>query len=797
VSDRKIVPDQGNPAIASPPARRERLGGIAFGAERLGFVSLRLPRIVALFAVILTVIAAYGIGRIKVDDSLSQLFRADTAEFRQYESLSSRFPSSEFDVLVVVEGKALLERSRLEQLRDLVTDLQLVDGVNGLVSLFSARQPPEAGRIPPPLFPADLPEGAEYDELIKRVKGNEIIRGKLLSEDGELALVVVSIDQAVVESKGLREVVGEIRKIADEDMDGSGLRVQLSGAPVMQLEIRNAVERDWLIYNTLGFVAGCLIAAVFFRRLSLMIVAAAPPLIGIVWSLGFLGWLDFRLNMFLNVMTPLIMVMGFSDSMQLTFAARDRLLAGETRAQAMRNALRIVGPACVLTSVAAGLSFVALMISESHLIRTFGAAGALSAAIAFVAVIVLQPLLGLLLVRGETNFATKMRGADVAVDSLRRFCGWIAERMVRHPGFYSLLSVLVVAGLTYVYTNLEPRYRLADQVPNREQAVSASSRLDAKLTGANPIHVLLEFPAGASLYAPDTLAVIADVHRIVETQAGVGNVWSIHTLRRWLAERANVTDIAVLKQYVDVLPEHLTRRFISVKEDAVVVTGRIPDIDASQLLPVVDKLDKTLNGARTKYSGYTISVTGLSAIAARNSAAMIRNLSVALTTEMIFVSALLGLAFGSLFVMAISIMPGIFPIVIAGAVLWWFDEGLQFASIVALTVAFGLGLSATIHYLNRLRLEYVPGEDPAVGVRRATVLVGPALILTTLVLACGLGVTIFSDLPSLRLFGWLGAFTLIAALIGDLLILPATVMWLRSALRWAKLPPQWRRAPPR
>jgi predicted RND superfamily exporter protein len=437
------------------------------------------------------------------------------------------------------------------------------------------------------------------------------------------------------------------------------------------------------------------------------------------------------------------------------------------------------------------------MISESHLIRTFGAAGALSAAIAFVAVIVLQPLLGLLLVRGETNFATKMRGADVAVDSLRRFCGWIAERMVRHPGFYSLLSVLVVAGLAYVYTNLEPRYRLADQVPNREQAVSASSRLDAKLTGANPIHVLLEFPAGASLYAPDTLAVIADVHRIVETQAGVGNVWSIHTLRRWLAERANVTDIAVLKQYVDVLPEHLTRRFISVKEDAVVVTGRIPDIDASQLLPVVDKLDKTLNGARTKYSGYTISVTGLSAIAARNSAAMIRNLSVALTTEMIFVSALLGLAFGSLFVMAISIMPGIFPIVIAGAVLWWFDEGLQFASIVALTVAFGLGLSATIHYLNRLRLEYVPGEDPAVGVRRATVLVGPALILTTLVLACGLGVTIFSDLPSLRLFGWLGAFTLIAALIGDLLILPATVMWLRSALRWAKLPPQWRRAPPR
>ena len=763
---------------------------IAFGAERIGLLALNAPILSAIIVILLTVVAAFGIARIKVDDSLSQLFRSDSAEFRQYESLSSRFPSSEYDVLVVVEGPGLLKRESLEQLRNLVTDLHFVDGMNGLISLFSAREAPKKGLLPPPLFPAELPMGADYDALIERVKTNEIIRGKLLSEDGELALIVVSLNQRVVESTGLREVIGEMRKTVEEDMAGSGLRTQLSGAPVMQLEIRNAVERDRLVYNTIGFVAGCLIAGLFFRRLSFMIIAAAPPLIGIIWSLGLLGWMDFRLNMFLNVMTPLIMVMGFSDSMQLTFAARDRLLAGESRFEAMKNAVLVVGPACVLTSVAAGLSFVALMISESHLIRTFGAAGAISATVAFLAVIMLQPLLGVLLLRNETAFATKLRGADVAVDALRRFCRWIAGKMVRRPGLYSLISLIAVAGLAYLYTGLEPRYRLADQVPDREQAVSASGRLDAKLTGANPIHVLLEFPKDTPLYSPETLATIAEVHGVVEAQAGLGNVWSIHTLRRWLEEKAGVTDIAVLKQYVDVLPAHLTRRFIAVDEGAVVITGRIPDLDASQLLPVVDRLDRTLDGVRAKQKDFSISVTGLSAIAARNSASMIRNLSIALTSEMVLVAVLLGLAFGSAFIMAIAVLPGLFPIVIAGAVLWWFDEGLQFASIVALTVAFGLGLSATIHYLNRLRLEYVPGEEPAAGIRRATTLVGPALILTTLVLAFGLGVTILSDLPSLRLFGWLSAFTLVAALIGDLLILPATAMWLRGTLRWAQRPPR-------
>ncbi len=98
------------------------------------------------------------------------------------------------------------------------------------------------------------------------------------------------------------------------------------------------------------------------------------------------------------------------------------------------------------------------------------------------------------------------------------------------------------------------------------------------------------------------------------------------------------------------------------------------------------------------------------------------------------------------------------------------------------------GLSATTHFLNRLRLEEGPGQDPGVAVARATIFVGPALILTSVVLACGLVVTVFSDLPSLRLFGWLSAFAMMAALTADLFILRPTAMFLlrlsRSAASW-------------
>ena len=752
---------------------------IAFGAERLGLFAMRTPILSMVVLALLCVLAGFGLERIKIDDSLSQLFRSDTKEFRQYEEVTKRFPATEFDVLVVIEGKSLLSRDSLEKMRDLVTDLQLIDGTRGIISLFSARQAPEAGKLPAALFPEELPpEGAAYDAFIKTVRSNEILRGKLLSDDGTLALAVLALDPAVVSSSQLGTVVGEIRELLAKTVQGTDLVGQLSGVPIMQLEIRNAVARDGIIYNVAGVLAGCLIAIVFFRRVSFMVIAAFPPILAILLSLGTLGWFNFSLNMFLNVMTPLIMVISFSDSMQLTFAARDRLIAGEDKYSAFRNAVLVVGPACVLTHCTAGLSFVALMFSNSDLIRAFGEAGLTATVIALVAVLSLVPLFGVLLVRKEQVFAEKIKAADWGVNALRSFCAWIAVRMTRHPALWSLAGMVVVTCLTLVYVNLEPRYRLADQVPDKKQAVEASSRLDAKLTGANPIDVLIEFPKGTDLYAPEALQTIAEVHAIIEKTAGVGNVWSVETLRRWLAEKVGRDDVGTLKQYIELLPTYLVRRFVAEKLDAVLVSGRVPDLDSSDILPVVEKLDAALADVRKQHPGYEIAVTGLSAIAARNSADMIGKLNAALTVEFLLVAAFIGLAFRSFVVMLVSILPGIFPVVLSGTVLWAIGEGLQFASVVALIVSFGLGLSATIHFLNRLRLENTPDTTAEAAVEKATVLVGPALILTTVVLACGLVVTVFSDLPSLRLFGWLSAFSMVAALIADLFILRPTATFL-------------------
>ena len=307
--------------------------------------------------------------------------------------------------------------------------------------------------------------------------------------------------------------------------------------------------------------------------------------------------------------------------------------------------------------------------------------------------------------------------------------------------------------------------------------MAASGRLDAEISGSNPVEVLITFPPGMGLFTPQTLATIVDVHRVLESQPGVGNVWSLESLRRWLAEQG-LTSLGALRQYVDELPLFLVRRFVAKDENSVVVFGLVPDKSLTQLVPIVDQLDARLNAVRKADPGYGIAVTGLSVIAARNSAGMINKLNRALTVEFAFIAAFVGLAFRSVRVGLACLMPGIFPVVAAGSLLRLFGLGLQFSGVVALTVSFGLGLSATIHFLNRMTQKRRRQEDPAIAVEQATVLMGPALILTALVLACGLAALVFSDLPPLRLFGWLGALAMLAALAADLLILRPVVTFL-------------------
>ncbi len=753
---------------------------LGFGLEKIGLPAIRSPRMALAIVILVSVLCGLGIPRLRTDHTLSELFASSTAEFRNYETMSARFPTSEFDVLVIVEAPTLMKPELLEQLRELHLELQFAGAVEGILSIFSMRDPPGDAEIPPPMIPSELPQGAEFEKLSEKILRHPLINGKLLSDtagQGQLTLLVLSLKHDVIRKAGLTESIREIEKIAHDMIDPTGMRVQLSGAPVMQIEIRDAISRDRFVYNGAGFAVGLLICLAFFRRVKLVVITSACSGLSVLWALGLLGWVGLKLNTFINVIPPLVMVIAFTDAMHMIFAIRRRLGQGDDRFAAAKHAILTVGPACVLTSLTTSIAFLSLTLTDSGLVRTFGIAAALATLLAFVTVIVVLPTLVVLLFKDEKEFVKTEATRHHALSFLDRACADFADWLNRWHRPVAIVGVSLVVLCTVLHFQLEPRYRLSDQVPDSKQSIAASQRLDEKLTGAHPVHVMMTWKEGNTATSPRIVEAIAQTHALFEMRsgAGIGNVWSLETLNRWLKEVGEAGP-GVLRDYLDKLPGHLTGRFVNDGARSALVTGRLPNLDAEETVPVVRRLDASLDGLRADFPEIEFAVTGLSALSAIRSTDMIGQLGRGLMTAIVVVILLIGAAFRSFRVMIFSILPNIFPIVAAGALLYLTGGGLEYASVIALTVAFGIAVDDTIHFLSRLNIERARVDSLQPAVHETISRIGPVLVLTTLVLVVGLAATAFSDLPSMRLFGQLFMATLAAALVGDVLFLPALIL---------------------
>lgn len=759
---------------------------IGFGLEKIGLIPLKMPRVFLALILILTLVGLAGVPKLTSDAALSDLFRSSTQEYKDYRAMSDRFPTSEFDIFLVVEGKNLLDPQALDTMRNLTLDIQFAEAVEGVISMFDMRSEPDQSGVAPQIIPTNLPTGEEFEKLKKKIKSHPLIDGKLLSgtdQTGQLSLIILSLNQAKIDEISLNTAIREIEQEARKSLEGTDLTFQLAGAPVMQLEVRNSIKRDRLIYNSAGFLMGFIICFLFFRRPKLAIIAQACPLVAVLWSLGLFGHLGLKLNTFLNVIPPLVMVIALSDAMHMVYSIRRRLNQGEDKTTAIRHAVLNVGPACALTSITTAVALLSLIVADSAVIRMFGVCAAFAAILGYLAVIIVVPTLSYLWIGDEDEFRKTEKEKSNRLAVIEQACTSIVSWVMPRYTPITIIGLLLLAVFIYQHLQLEPQYRLSDQLPNNKQAVAASERLDAKLTGAVPVHIMMRWPESKTIEDEEVQNVIAQAHRIFEGYEEVGNVWSVETLRRWIKENLGKDDPKTIVEYLNLMPKHLTVRFLNTNEKAVLITGRLPNLDADETVPIVRKAQSDLKALESAYPDYDFKVTGLVTLSSLQSANMIAQLNQGLMIAIVIVIILIGVAFRSFFSLLLSIIPNLFPIVTAGALLYLSGKGLEYASVIGLTVAFGLAVDDTIHFLNRLHMERTRNATFDQAVFQTVVKIGPVLILTTIVLVLGLAVTIFSELPPMRLFGQLAMTTLTAALVADLLILPAILFMISRFIK--------------
>jgi predicted RND superfamily exporter protein len=224
------------------------------------------------------------------------------------------------------------------------------------------------------------------------------------------------------------------------------------------------------------------------------------------------------------------------------------------------------------------------------------------------------------------------------------------------------------------------------------------------------------------------------------------------------------------------LPPPLKRAFFVPEDRWTTVTFRVRDLGIAKYGPVFERIEAGLKRIADEHPTFNLYLSGSAAWRWRNLYQIVVDLAMSLGSASVIIFGVLGLAFRSVRIGLISIIPNVFPLAVTGTFLVLAGQALEVVSVCAFTVCLGIAVDDTIHFLTRFSEERDEGYNDLEAIQRAFTGAGTGMIMTTLVLVVGFATVVFSDMREQRIFASMGALTLISALVADLFLLPALLL---------------------
>ncbi len=732
---------------------------IGFGFERLGLLTLRYPRLVAVLVVAITAVFISQLPGISVDGNILRIYRNSGEMYDRYKALDETFGTFENDAYLLAKSDDLTDPEVLEQLRLLAFELELSGYAAGTLSPFSLRKPTEDGNTVPAV-PENMESPEEVANALQDLRANDPIMRNLITKDLTGIVMIMFPDQEHTSRPGGGGMLKSLRALA-ADYSSDRISVELTGPPVWKAEMLDATVDDQITFSAIGFTIGAIMSLICLRSFWGAVLATLTPLVSVLWVAGMIVMLFGAFTFLTNIVVTLVLVIAFAESMYFCFTWLRLWRDGMDPNDAIADAVRRVTPAAALTTITTMVSFASLSVTQGQGIEEFGISGLIAVATTFVTLVTFLPLVLKLAVRLGFKPPRRM---SIAVQAPIP----IAQALVRkYARPIAIVAIIVMASLFYPHFAMTPRFDFQDFLPRTSDALETAENIDQGVGGVAPVYIQVPLEGGGESMSDADFARIDRVHRILEDNIGTGKVISA-------ASFAHYSDAGFSRgEIFDAVGPFLKQRFVTDDGSSALVTGFLPTVlKSSRLREIVNQTDSDLDSAGLDDA----QVAGFNVLTAFASTDMIGSLRNGLTIAVLVNIAIIGFAFRSWRIALVSVVPNFLPILGTELYLYLSGAGLQLTTVIALTIAFGIAVDDTIHFLFSYVRGRQQGRDHAQTVQMTLSRIGPALVATTIILCAGTCVVLFSSLPQVALFGTLTVLTFVLALIGDLLILPSMLL---------------------
>ena len=734
--------------------------------------------IVIVAVLLLTGIALSLVSKLSFNYDFEKFFPKDDPETAFYQEFRSVFSTDNDYLLIGVKNEeGVFREDFLQRFDSLQRGIEKIKFVDNSICLLDSIEMRRGGLLGEPYsFPpikANQPDYYSVDSAF--VMNNPQYLGTLISKDAKSMAIWVN-HEAYLSKLKCDTLANEINAVLDTfDFDEK----HASGRAMGQKVYIEMMQFEMGVFMSLSFVLIVIFLYIAFRSMWGIAVPVAIVMLAIVWNLAAIKLLGHQIDLMLTILPTIIFVVGMSDAVHITTKYIEELRLKKEKKEAIRIALREVGLATLLTSVTTAIGFLSLVTSNIEPISLFGIHTSIGVILAFLLSYSILPVVFYLMPLPKISMQNNKRF------EWERVLRPTFRKVLKHRKRILLVSVGMIMLSFYGISLVVSDNFLLEDIKEDHFLRKEIQFFESEFAGARPLEIALLFKD----FSPELdLEVLEDMEKLddyLKEEFGMGAITSVVQI----VKKANqMYQGGVLEDYK--LPSNNRKlkkvlKFIerndilglywSPEHEMARVSGQTHDLGRKyydkKILEFNAFVDKELKDAK-----FEPKITGTARLLDINNEKLAETMIYGLIIAFVVIAFIVGVMYKSVKMVFISLIPNILPLLFIGCIMGFAGIALKVSTSIIFTIAFGIAVDDTIHFLSKFRLELAKGRSELYALKRTFLSTGKAIIVTTCILCGGFLTLLFSDFLGTYYIGLLIGLTLVFAVLSDLILLPVLIL---------------------
>ncbi|NOR86068.1 MAG: MMPL family transporter [Bacteroidales bacterium] len=741
---------------------------------------------------VITVFMVFMATQNKMSYQLAQMLPSNHPVMDEYNQFKEEFGQDGAVMFIGTQFDDIYQLDQFNAWYDLTHQLSEVNGVEGVVSitqLYTLTKDKDHKKFNFEAVIKQKPETQkELDSLAEVIKNLKFYEELLYNPETGVQLMLVTLDKEILNTKERVPLIYNLKEMLDEFGEAQELEMHYSGLPYIRTITSDLIKRELNIFIFLALFVAAFILMIFFRNFHSVFFPVLIVIISTIWTLGSISLMGYEITILTGIIPPLLIVIGIENSIFLLNKYQAEYKAHQNKIKALSRMVTRIGSANLLTNATTAAGFAAFIVTGNSLLVEFGIIASINILGIYLLTLILIPVF--------FSYSKPPKAKNLKkIDSGPVYS--IIEKMVYlvsnyRTRIYWISIIIVIAGFIGV-SKLETTGSIVDDVPKEDVLYQDLLYFENHFNGVMPLEITINTNKKRGVLK---MSFIKRLDRLQEDVLGtypeLSKPLSIVDLVKFskqsfyngnpkkysLPSNQEANFIMQYMPKMDTGKRSLINSFVDEELQLTRVTVQMANLGTKEIEALKDSLVPQID-AIFPAEKYDVHITGTSVVFFEGTKYLVKNLLQSLLLALFVIGLLMALLFTSARMVVISLIPNLIPQLLTAAMMGYFGIPIKPSTILIFSIALGISVDNTIHFLSRYRLHLLMNDwKISVSVLLALRETGYSMINSSIVLFFGFFIFTFSQFGGTESMGYLISFTLLVALLSNLFLLPSLLLTL-------------------